>query len=209
VPAGRSPWLAPFLHLSPLSQVVDPFLGSTASSVLWHHPIHPPCVPDVRLSPSPAGLSLTCAVDNEVSRFSMQFRGVPPPGSRCDAATARCLPLQTTVSATSVRGSLTRRCPFLRFGAHLTMRNARPGVRMDSLLLSCRTLSFLIACRLIPDCMPVYPGAPSAHGCPYSTSNSLAVFHLPFVKSGNSTGALPPATDFSVSGEITLLVTES
>src|SRR6266566_3231790 len=30
------------------------------------------------------------------------------------------------------------------------MRAARLGVRMDSLLLSCRTLSFLIACRFIP-----------------------------------------------------------
>src|SRR5450759_2229477 len=31
-----------------------------------------------------------------------------------------------------------------------TMRPARLGVRMDSLLLSCRTLSFPIACRFIP-----------------------------------------------------------
>ena len=30
------------------------------------------------------------------------------------------------------------------------MRPARLGVRMDSLLLSCRTLSFPIACRFIP-----------------------------------------------------------
>ncbi len=43
----------------------------------------------------------------------------------------------------------------------------------------------------------------------HSTSKGLAVFHLPLVKSGNSTGALPPATDFSVSGEMALLVTES
>src|ERR1019366_5532778 len=43
-----------------------------------------------------------------------------------------------------------RRCPCLRFGPHLTMRPARFGVRMDSLLLSCRTLSFPIACRFIP-----------------------------------------------------------
>ena len=43
-----------------------------------------------------------------------------------------------------------RRCPCLRFGPHLAMRPARLGVRMDSLLLSCRTLSFLIACRFIP-----------------------------------------------------------
>src|ERR1035441_3490378 len=43
-----------------------------------------------------------------------------------------------------------RRCPCLRFGSHLTMRPARPGVRMDSLLLSCRTVSFPIACRFIP-----------------------------------------------------------
>lgn len=43
----------------------------------------------------------------------------------------------------------------------------------------------------------------------YSTSNSSAVCHFPFVKSGNATGTLPPATDFSDSGEIALLVTES
>src|ERR1017187_4716097 len=51
----------------------------------------PPCVPDVRRSPSPTGLPLARAIGNEVSRFScIQFRGVPgvsdyvgpPPGSR-------------------------------------------------------------------------------------------------------------------------------
>jgi len=44
---------------------------------------------------------------------------------------------------------------------------------------------------------------------PYSTSNRLAVCHFPLVKSGNGTGTLPPATDFSESGETALLVTES
>src|SRR5580765_3718316 len=43
----------------------------------------------------------------------------------------------------------------------------------------------------------------------YSISYAFAVFHFPFVKSGNSTGVLPPATDFSESGEMALLVTES
>lgn len=43
----------------------------------------------------------------------------------------------------------------------------------------------------------------------YSTSNSFAVCHFPLVKSGNATGTLPPATDFSDSGEMALLVTES
>src|SRR5438876_7592534 len=37
------------------------------------------------------------------------------------------------------------------------MRAARLGVRMDSLLLSCRTLSFLIACRFIPALGLSYP----------------------------------------------------
>src|SRR5674476_123931 len=67
-------------------------------------------------------------------------------------------PLQATGPATSVGGfrssipcpPLGRRCSCLRFGSHLTMRPARLGVRMDSLLLSCRTLSFPIACRFIP-----------------------------------------------------------
>jgi len=52
------------------------------------------CIPDVRLSPSPAGLPLARAVGSEVSRFScMQFHGVPgvsdyvgpPSGSRFNA----------------------------------------------------------------------------------------------------------------------------
>ena len=136
----------------------DGFIGTTARS-----DSSPPCVPDVRLSPSPAGLPLARAVGDEVSRFScMQFRGVPgvsdyvgpPSGSRFSAATACCLPLQATGSATSVcsfRSSIP--CPSLplsMLGPHLAMRSATLGVRMDSLLLSCRTLSFLIACRFIP-----------------------------------------------------------
>src|ERR1019366_1856024 len=40
--------------------------------------------------------------------------------------------------------------PVYASGRTLTMRPARLGVRMDSLLLSCRTLSFPIACRFIP-----------------------------------------------------------
>ena len=86
----------------------DGFIGTTARS-----DSSLPCMPDVRLSPSPAGLPLVRAVGNEVSRFScMQFRGVPgvsdyvgpPSGSRSSAVTACCLPLQTTGSATSVCG---------------------------------------------------------------------------------------------------------
>ena len=42
------------------------------------------------------------------------------------------------------------------------MRAARLGVRMDSLLLSCRTLSFLIACRFIP-ALGLSHLAPSLH----------------------------------------------
>src|ERR1039457_3932144 len=53
---------------------------------------------------------------------------------------------------------LARRCPCLRFGPHLAMRSARLGVRMDSPLLSCRTLSFLIACRFIPAHCPPHLG---------------------------------------------------
>jgi hypothetical protein len=43
----------------------------------------------------------------------------------------------------------------------------------------------------------------------YSMSYGLAVFHFPFVKSGNSIRVLPSATDFSESGEMALMVTES
>lgn len=43
----------------------------------------------------------------------------------------------------------------------------------------------------------------------HATEIGGLVFHLPRVKSGKSTGLLPLATDCSVSGEITLEVTES
>src|SRR6266436_5356591 len=86
----------------------DGFIGTMAPS---DSPLL--CMPDVRLSPSPAGLRLSLTVGDGVSRFScIQFRGVPGvsdyvgplSGSRSYAVTACCLPLQTTGSATSVCG---------------------------------------------------------------------------------------------------------
>src|SRR6266478_5179551 len=86
------------------------------------------------------------------------------------AATTCCLPLQTTGSATSVRGfgssipcpslplSTLRNRTFLKkFGAFRKTRG-----QDGSLLLSCRTLSFLIACRFIP-ALRLSHLAPSLH----------------------------------------------
>ena len=42
------------------------------------------------------------------------------------------------------------RCPCLRFGRHLAMPPARLRAKMESLLLSCRTLSFPATCRFSP-----------------------------------------------------------
>ena len=121
----------------------------------------PPFMPDVRLSPSPAGLPCTSAANNEVSRFScMQFLSVPgvsdyagPPADSRLRRRVCCLPhlsrrsasrigfskLDTLPTDTSVYASTraSRRAP----------QDSRPG---GSLLLSCRTLSFPTTCRFIP-----------------------------------------------------------
>src|SRR5258708_7794057 len=120
-------------------------------------------MPDVRLSPSPAGLRLSLTVGDGVSRFScIQFsrraRGLRLRGSAVRLAILRRNSVLPSPSDHRV-GDLSsffealypaRRCPCLCFGPHLTMRAAKLGVRVDSLLLSCRTLSFPIACRFIP-----------------------------------------------------------
>src|SRR5882762_6273993 len=124
-------------------------------------------MPDVRLSPSPAGLPLSLTVGDGVSRFScIQFRGVPGvsdyvgplSGSRSYAVTACCLPLQTTGSATSVCG-FRRSIPFpsLPLSMLLTApRDARRKTRGQDVFAA----PFL-SDSLIPYCMPVYPGARS------------------------------------------------
>ena len=123
-------------------------------------------MPDVRLSPSPAGLPLARAAGNEVSRFSCAQRA--PNFAACQGSQTTWVrrpardvaPWQRVAFPFRRQGRRpqfvvfeapypARRCPCLCFGPHLTMRPARLGVRMDSLLLSCRTLSFPIACRFI------------------------------------------------------------
>src|SRR6266581_4606892 len=123
------------------------------------------CMPDVRLSPSPAGLRLSLTVGDGVSRFScIQFRGVPGvsdyvgplSGSRSYAVTACCLPLQTTGSATSVCGFRSSTpCPSLPLSMLRTApRDARRKTRgQDGFAAPFLSDSF------IPYCMPVYPGA--------------------------------------------------
>jgi hypothetical protein len=139
----------------------DGFIGTTARS-----DSSLPCMPDVRLTPSPAGLPLTRAVGNKVSRISCAQRA--PNFAACQGSPTTWVrrpardvaPWQRVAFPFRRQGRRpqfvvfeapypARRCPCLRFGSHLTMRPARLGVRMDSLLLSCRTLSFPIACRFI------------------------------------------------------------
>jgi hypothetical protein len=49
------------------------------------------------------------------------------------------------------------RYPYLRFNQRLAMLAAKLGAKMDSLLLSCRTLSFPTTCRFIPGALPGIP----------------------------------------------------
>ena len=121
----------------------------------------PPFMPVARLSPSPAGLPLLLAANDEVSRFScMQFLSVP---GVCDyvgsLAVSRwrllaCgLPLLTTGSASQMSFSKLNTQP-TDASVHASMAASRPPPQDSrpggSLLLSCRTLSFPTTCRFIP-----------------------------------------------------------
>ena len=99
----------------------------------------------------------------EVSRFScMLFLSVPgfldyagPPGHSRFSATSRDAFLlgnrvQRPNQDFSKLNRPAHRYPCLRFNQHLAMLAARLGAKMDSLLLSCRTLSFPTTCRFIP-----------------------------------------------------------
>src|SRR5664279_2904037 len=100
----------------------------------------------------------------EVSRFScmlfLSVRGFldyagPADHSRLNAASRFAfLPLGTESAPCSsvFRSAIARptNSPDLRFAQHLAMLIARLGAKMDSLLLSCTTLSFATTCRFIP-----------------------------------------------------------
>ena len=100
----------------------------------------------------------------EVSRFScmlfLSVRGFldyagPTDHSRFNAASRFAfLPLETESAPCSsvFRSSIARPTdtPDLRFDQHLAMLTARLRAKMDSLLLSCTTLSFATTCRFIP-----------------------------------------------------------
>ena len=172
VPSGRSPWFAPFPPRYPLGpplpRVIGPLLGSTASSVLRHHPA-PHCRacrtcgfrllrPDCRWRVQPAMRSPGSRVPRG-RPISRRARGSQTTWVRRPARDVA--PRQRVAFPFRRQGRRpqfvvfeapypARRCPCLRFGPHLMMRPARLGVRMDSLLLSYRTLSFPIACRFIP-----------------------------------------------------------
>jgi len=104
----------------------------------------------------------------EVSRFScmlfLSVRGFldyagPTDHSRHNAAGRFAfLPLRTESAPCSsvFRSSIARPTdtPVLRFDQHLAMLTARLGAKMDSLLLSCTTLSFATTCRF----NPAHPG---------------------------------------------------
>jgi len=100
----------------------------------------PPCVPDVRIPSSPAGLRLPAASD-EVSRFScMQFLSVPgvydyvgSPALSRYRWRPYCLPLLSTGSASQTSFSKLNTQPTdascLRFDGHLAIAAARLEVR--------------------------------------------------------------------------------
>src|SRR3989442_392504 len=168
VPAGRSPWLTPFPPPSPLPRALVPLLCSTASSVLLRHPT-PHCRAcrscGFRLLRPDCGFRLQSAMGSPGSR-AYNFaacQGVSDyvgslSGSRSYAVTACCLPLQTTGSATSVRGFRSSiPCPslplfMLRTAPHDARRKTRG---QDGFAAPFLSDSF------IPYCMPVYPGARS------------------------------------------------
>lgn len=76
----------------------------------------------------------------------------------------------------------------------------------------CRALARTHSTRFRSKSSPAHTLLAIGHAAsrpPYEMSKGLAVWYLPLVKSGKGTGTEPPATDFSVSGEMLLLVTES
>src|SRR5260370_6152242 len=99
----------------------------------------------------------------EISRFScILFLSVPwfsdyagPAGHSRSIATGRvAFPVGNKVQRPDFGFSKLNRpahwYPYLRFSQHLAMLAARLGAKMDSLLPSCRTLSFPTTCRFIP-----------------------------------------------------------
>src|SRR5271157_6145334 len=133
------------------------FIGTTTPS-----DSSPPFVPVLRLLSSPAGLPLSLAANDEVSRFScMQFLSVPgvydyagpATGSRLSARRGAAFPLcpRGRRPGCSSRSSIP--CPLIPQvhasapASQPAPQNARPG---GSLLLSCRDLSSPTACRFIP-----------------------------------------------------------
>jgi len=124
----------------------------------------PPFTPDVWPWPSPAGLPLLLAANDEVSRFScMQFLSVP---GVCDYARSvtgsrplrplQCgLPLPSTGSAPRTVFTKLNTQPTdascLRFDSGLATAPARLEVRWFA--------TPFLQDSFIPYCMPVYPGA--------------------------------------------------
>src|SRR6266481_3874439 len=116
------------------------------------------------LAPSRTGLVPGWAeTPQEISRFScILFLSVPwfsdyagPAGHSRSIATGRvAFPVGNKVQPPDFGFSKLNRpahwYPCLRFNQHLAMLAARLGAKMDSLLLSCRTLAFPTICRFIP-----------------------------------------------------------
>src|SRR5450631_4329605 len=96
------------------------------------------------------------------------------------------LPLGTESAPCSsvFRSSIARptNSPDLRFAQHLAMLTARLGAKMDSLLLSCTTLSFATTCRFIPAHVAV--GTTIADRPPHRTVRARLRIRLPPWMSG-------------------------
>src|SRR6266568_435959 len=168
VPSGRSPWLAPFPPPPPRLRLLSPLLGSMASSVIRLHPtphrracrtcgfrlLRPDCrwrAQSVIRSPGSRACNFAACLGSQTRWVRRPARDLAPRQRVAFPFRRQGRRPQFVVFEAQYPA---RRCPYLRFGPHLAVRSARLRVRMDSLLLSCWTLSFLIACRFIPALRP-------------------------------------------------------
>src|ERR1017187_826665 len=163
-PCGDSPSRRP---CQPCSSS-DAYLCSTALSVLRHHPtphcracrtcgfrlLRPDCrwrVQSVMRSPGSRACNFAACQGSQTTWVRRPASDVAPRQRVAFPFRPQGRRPQFVVFEAQYPA---RRCPCLCFEPHLTVHSARLGVRMDSLLLSCRTLSFPIACRFIPALRP-------------------------------------------------------
>src|SRR6266567_966209 len=196
VPSGRSPWLAPFPPPPPRLRLLSPLLGSMASSVIRLHPtphrracrtcgfrlLRPDCrwcAQSAMRSPGSRACNFTACQGSQTTWVRRPARDLAPRQRVAFPFRRQGRRPQFVVFEAQYPA---RRCPYLRFGPHLAVRSARLRVRMDSLLLSCWTLSFLIACRFIPALRLPHAGEESSRRAKkqrFSSTGILACVRLP------------------------------